>query len=235
MERISLKTAEATAKRLQTEVDRTTQLVILDVLTKTRLDDLKLKLFEANQQKEASQAKINFISNNIRNIESRLNMSIDSYSNNYGAGGATDISSRYISPVNGVIGRIDYKPNEIVYKERTVFSIHNPDSMLIMAYFDPKVINFIDTGVIVDLVFPEGTRFKGTITHYFISTYQLPEEFQKKYEPTTRSIVAVVMPLNQNMDDIWRNFFKMNVKVVINKYVYYREKRKQLRKLKQKE
>ena len=62
------------------------------------------------------------------------------------------------------------------------------------------------------------TYSKGKIVHSYISTYALPSEFQKKYEPTERTILVDIEPINVNEAELWRKFYLMDVKLVIKRF-----------------
>jgi len=61
--------------------------------------------------------------------------------------------------------------------------------------------------------FPDGSKSEGLISKFHMNTYELPSEFQNKYEPTKRNIVAEVVPIHRKEINNWKNFYKMNVKV----------------------
>jgi len=46
----------------------------------------------------------------------------------------------------------------------------------------------------------------------------MPEEFQKKYEPTTRTVAADLYPLNNEEAKKWKAYYKMSVKITKFKY-----------------
>jgi len=52
----------------------------------------------------------------------------------------------------------------------------------------------------VTIEFPDKTESLGIISKFFVSTYAVPSEFQKKYEPTERNIVAEIVPFNKQDD-----------------------------------
>ena len=70
----------------------------------------------------------------------------------------------------------------------------------------------------MNIEFPDGTESKGLIKRFYYATYQLPDEFQKRYEPTTRTIAADIYPVNDNEYEHWRAFYKMSVSVTKFKY-----------------
>ncbi|MEM7298982.1 MAG: hypothetical protein AAF391_12035 [Bacteroidota bacterium] len=76
--------------------------------------------------------------------------------------------------------------------------------------------------------FPDGSKGKGYIKKYHISTKELPPEFQKKYEPTERTILTEIYPIDEETANLWKKFYKMDVKVSLprfNSEVYYPEEK----------
>ena len=128
-----------------------------------------------------------------------------------------DMTYHYVTPVAGEIGQINNSPNEVCYKSHDVMVIHQLENLKIKAYFNQKLFQEIQLGDQVDIEFPDGTISRGIIDNFYVSTYQLPEEFQKKYEPVERSIVVDVLPLNMNQASIWIGYYKMAVTVVKKK------------------
>ncbi len=125
---------------------------------------------------------------------------------------------QFISPVDGVISDIFYDINEICYKKEEMITIHQLNNAAIHTYFDPEEIEHIDVGDIVQIEFPDNSTSPGIISKFFVSTYAVPSEFQKKYEPTERNVVAQVVPINKKDANLWNSFYKMEVKVEKKRY-----------------
>jgi len=70
----------------------------------------------------------------------------------------------------------------------------------------------------VTIEFPDKTESLGIISKFFVSTYAVPSEFQKKYEPTERNIVAEIVPFNKQDDLAWNSYYKMEVNVQKKRY-----------------
>ena len=135
-----------------------------------------------------------------------------------GGGGNRQIKKFYVAPTDGIIGRINVAENEVCYEEQDVMTIHQYENIRIQAFFNQEVLDKIEIGKEVFVEFPDGTKQKGIIDRFYISTYELPPEFQKKYEPTERSILVDVVPLNEENLDGWKRFYKMSVKVSLSRY-----------------
>ena len=65
----------------------------------------------------------------------------------------------------------------------------------------------------MDIEFADGTLSKGIIDRFYSATYILPDEFQKKFEPTTRTLAADILPIGQDDLDVWKKYYKLSVKV----------------------
>jgi len=120
----------------------------------------------------------------------------------------------YVTPTSGVIGQINNSPNEVCYKSENIMVIHQLTDLKIKAYFDQRNIKDVIIGEEVGIEFPDGTYGRGKIDNFYISTYELPPEFQKKYEPTERSVVADIVPINEEEAKLWVGYYKMAVKVL---------------------
>ncbi len=124
-----------------------------------------------------------------------------------------DRQKYFVAPVDGIISDIFHENNEICYKKSELMTIHQLRDASISTYFDPEEVDNLDVGDVVKVRFPDGSSKNGLISNFYISTYALPSEFQKKYEPTERNIVAKVIPMSKTEEQNWRHFYKMNVKV----------------------
>jgi len=132
--------------------------------------------------------------------------------------GLYDEIKYFASPMDGVISDVFYKENEMCYKKEEMVTIHQLNNASINTYFDPEEIKYLEVGDVVDIEFPDKSQTKGIISKFFVSTYAVPSEFQKKYEPTERNIVAEVVPLNKKDEDSWNSFYKMEVNIQKMRY-----------------
>ncbi len=126
----------------------------------------------------------------------------------------------YIAKITGIIGQINLDPNEVCYKQQNVLAIHQLDHLSIKAFFDPYDVPHINKGDRVWLEFPDGTQSSGIIHNFYVSTYAVPAEFQKKYEPVERNVVAEVVPMNELEMAKWLKFYKMNAEVTKYRYQF---------------
>lgn len=124
----------------------------------------------------------------------------------------------YVAPIDGVISDIFYAVNEICYKKDEMVTIHQMNNATINTYFDPEEVQHLKVGDMVTIEFPDKTESLGIISKFFVSTYAVPSEFQKKYEPTERNIVAEIVPFNKQDDLAWNSYYKMEVNVQKKRY-----------------
>lgn len=130
----------------------------------------------------------------------------------------TQLANLYISPIEGVITRI-YKNNyEVALKSENIINVHRDTNIYIKAFFDQTDLEHLAVGTQIDVEFPDGSESIGLIKRFYYATYRVPEEFQKKYESTTRSIAADVVPLDSTQAKLWHPFYKMEVKLSKNKW-----------------
>ena len=123
----------------------------------------------------------------------------------------------FTATVDGVISDIFYNVNEICYKKEEMLTIHQLIDPTINAYFDPETIDNLNVGDIVDIEFPGQSKTKGIIEKFYVSTYALPSEFQKKYEPTERNIVAKINPVDEPV--LWQKRFQTQwLYILLNGY-----------------
>ncbi|TKG93761.1 hypothetical protein EYV94_16075 [Puteibacter caeruleilacunae] len=123
----------------------------------------------------------------------------------------------YVAPVAGIVGQIHLGRNEVCYEKQEMMTIHQENEIGIRVYFEPSDIGHLHGGELVNIRFPDGSKGKGIIDNLFVSTYELPVEFQKKYEPVKRNLVANVLPLSEVEAKRWMNFYKTEVKVTKSK------------------
>lgn len=124
----------------------------------------------------------------------------------------------YTTPITGLIGQIEKDENEVCYKGETAMTIHRSGVIKVKAYFPLEFADEVKIGDEVVIYFEDGTESDGIIQNFYISTYPLPPEFQKKYEPVSRSIVADVVPKNLDEGLAWNGYYKMSVTVVKHRF-----------------
>lgn len=119
----------------------------------------------------------------------------------------------FTCPIEGNITRILKQAFEVALKSENILSLHQPEHVHIRGYFDQEDLGDIHEGDIVDIEFPDGTMSIGRVNRFEFSTRILPEEFQKKFEPTTRTLAVDILPLDEADLEIWKKYFKLSVKI----------------------
>ncbi|NER17367.1 HlyD family secretion protein [Spongiivirga citrea] len=203
--------------QLEQQLDKMIKLVLLDVYTKEKLDGLKNQILLVKN-------KISLLNNEISFLNSQTKLLINNGSSSSNPNkllddkeGASSYRSNYRSPINGIIGQIHKNKEESCYKGEQVMTIHNTEKVFIKAYFEIKDISEIKEGDIVNVTFPDNRKGKGVISKLYVSTYTAPTEFQNKYEPTQRNILAEVLPIQDNQKPSWSAYHMLNVSISLNK------------------
>ena len=196
-------------KRLDVQV----QTVMLDASDHSGLQSTKNQVIALNGRNR-------LLNSELRILQGHLNQLKKEQREHLGVGGYSSSLTRrsYVSNKHGIIGEIQIQPNEVCYEGEYVFTIHSPEEITIHAYFEQEHISRIFVRRMINIEFPDGSRGQGYIKKYHISTKELPPEFQKKYEPTERTILAEIAPIDEESADLWKKFYKMNVKVSFPKY-----------------
>ena len=122
------------------------------------------------------------------------------------------------APMDGIITRIYIHPTETALKTEDIMTIHKNRPAFIKAYFEQEDLADFKNGDIFKITFPDGSTSYGVLKRAYIATYVLPEEFQKKYEPTTRSVAADIYPIKESELLKWKAFYKLGVDVSKFKY-----------------
>ena len=206
--RIALKNLKNRLQLLDKQEESIKKLILLDVYTKNKLD-------QVITEKLLLQNSIELLKNELYFLYAQKK-AIKNTNPIYG-GGNGGFGNSYKSPIKGVIGQILKNSEESCYKTENVMTIHNIEKVFIKAYFNLKDLAKVNKGSIVTIEFPDKTFSKGIINKLYISTYKAPSEFQKKYEPTERNILAEIIPIQKEQTKEWGKFYKLNLKVRIEK------------------
>ncbi len=199
---------------IKTNKEKIINLVLLDVYTIDKLNEITSQINDENAKLALLKSELALLYEQLRLLKddnSPLNAS-------YGFGNEGAINSSYLAPIKGVIGQISVNEKETCYRTDNVLTIHNPEQVFIKAYFDLDEIKNVNVEDEVIIEFPDKTKSKGIINKYYVSTYALPEEFQKTYEPTERSIVVEIIPLNNLERKQWAKYHKLNILIKKNRF-----------------
>ena len=211
------------------ELKRIENEVMLDALPRNRLDDQMEKINEMEIQLQITKGKINAFQASLISLEG-MKRNLDAVTNVTSKGSGVAVSAGgsgggayggkkiFYSPLDGTITDVRKNEFEVALKTEDILAIHKPNNVFIKSFFQQSDLKSLKKGDKVDIEFPDGTKSVGIIERFYLATYRLPEEFQKKYEPTTRSLSADVYPLSREDLLRWRMYYKMGVKITKTKY-----------------
>lgn len=220
------------------ELKRLTNEVILDVMPKARLDAVQneiIKLKNENQQLKDENATYEELIRTIDPLPSKGTINSSKRSRRSRGGNSVRVNDGRIeklfftdellshekffrAPMSGIVTRIYVKSTETALKSEEILNIHRGFPAYIKAFFEQKDLRYFNIGDKFELEFPDGTKSIGILKRFYIATYQMPEEFQAKYEPTTRTIAGDIYPENESDREKWKIFNKMSVTLTKFKY-----------------
>lgn len=218
---IRLKESQEMLLLQEGKLEQTRNEVILDIIPRSTLDQLENSIASLHFEIEKLQNDIRMSKTylgrlyGMRGQNAPANMKVN---NNGGAGGDDNGKKVFYSPLSGTITKINFQPFEVAVKSEVIMSIHQPQNIFIKAFFEQEDMNQLHEGDEVNIEFPDGSSSRGYIRRFYFATNTLPEEFQKKYEPTTRSLVADIFPLDSAELGTWKAFYKMSVNITKSKF-----------------
>ncbi len=196
-------------RRLQREYDRIKQEVLLGVFERSRLYQLENQIEDTRLAIQKVRGMIHILRDQLAQIPKEVKTWAGSFRG--------DSIQPFLAPERGIVTRIEKGEHEVALVGETVLTIHQIDGVYVRAFFEPKDIRYLHEGDLVTIIFPDGTRGEGRLDRFYPATFPLPPEFQKRFEPTHRSIVADILPVDQTSLKKWQAFYKMAVKVSIRK------------------
>jgi hypothetical protein len=222
-------------KNYENELGRLTNEVILDVLPKQRLDYVQteiMKLKTQNAKLKSENGELSALMKTLKPFDNTAKREIKDVKINAGNGGGGNSISDYMrnqeikfsdellseeryfrAPMDGIVTRIYIHSFETALKSEDIMTMHKDHPAFIKAFFDQEDVGHFKEGDVFKVTFPDGSTSLGYLKRFYIATYTLPEEFQKKYEPTTRSIAGDIYPVNAEEMSKWRTFYKMSVDI----------------------
>lgn len=220
------------------ELKRMTNEVILDVMPKQRLDYLQTEIVKLKADNQKLQQENNELQNLMRTLKpfensnqpaSLKNLKVNSSSKgNFGrnniatsllfSGELLSETHYFTAPMDGIVTRVYIHSTETALKTEDIMALHKDRPAYIKAYFEQEDLANFKIDDVFKVTFPDGSVSYGTLKRFYIATYVLPEEFQKKYEPTTRSVAADIYPLTEADLAQWKAFYKMGVDISKFKY-----------------
>lgn len=219
-QQIQLKNNELTyllnkLNRLKKDEEKVKNEVMVDALPKVEYHRLVNAISDLEQEVLLIQKEILILNNKLKQIQ---NLPIESVVSN-GLGNINKTSpNSFISPIDGYISKIFKENYEVTLKSEVVMHLYQPKGVMVKAYFKQSDYNQIKKGDVVDVEFPDGKITKGIISMVLYETNRLPEEFQKKFEPTTRVINADIVPYSDQDLQLWKKYNKLSVTIRKEKY-----------------
>jgi multidrug resistance efflux pump len=206
----------------KSELQRLQNEVVLDVLPKNRLEYVQNEILRLNTAIAKLSAENNQLYGLLKQLDSMIRKSKikTTQTGSFGAGQGEDENGVrvFYTPIDGTVTRIYTHQYEVALKSEQIMAIHKNTPMYVKGFFEQEDLSYFKEGDLVNIEFPDGTESKGLIKRFYYATYPLPDEFQKRYEPTTRTIAADIYPVSDNEYDHWRAFYKMSVTVTKFKY-----------------
>ena len=195
------------------EKEKVQKAVYLDLYHADKLDIYNQRALKLENQITQNSKEIEYLRKYLTLLYDKKKLANISRQTIVESGVGYEEQSVYTSPIKGAVTRINKSNYEVALQSDIVMSIHKPSNLYIKAFFEPRDVNYLIEGDLMKVIFPDGTESTGVVQRFYAATYELPDEFQKKYEPVTRSISAEIIPLNQLELEKWKAFYKLNVKV----------------------
>ncbi len=201
------------------DLQRVKNLVMLDALPYSRLESLQ----KYHDELTADLGRLNAENEQLQTLADNLNNAntggdIQSLLQDGKMSGLLGTAKVFYSPVDGTVNRIFRNEFETALKSEDIMSVQQTDRIFIKAYFNPSDVDYFKQDDLVNLTFPNGSKTKGIIKRLYLGTYPMPVEFQKKYEPTRRTVAADIYPLSENAAKDWVVFHMMDVEIGKFKY-----------------
>jgi multidrug resistance efflux pump len=200
------------ASKLESELVQIQQEVLLEVLPKSALYQKQSELDKVNSEIDGLIEERSILNEKLMKIRTseRTSGFINGIGSGSGSGNDNGLKP-FISPMEGIITKIFKENQEVALKSEVIMYIQKSENVYIKAFFEQEDLKYLKNRNKVELEFPDGTECYGRISRFYYSTYRLPEEFQKKYEPTTRSLSVDIVPLNRQEFLKWQKFYKLGV------------------------
>ncbi len=203
----------------KTELLRVKNLVTLDALPYSRLENVQNEVDNLS----ADIAKMQTENWQLKMVLEKLNgpldeTSIQSLLQSGQQSGLLGVARVFTAPCDGLVNRQFKNEYETALRTDDIMSIQRRNNIYIKAYFEQKDLASFAEGDVVNVNFPDGTTSKGILKRFYLGTYPMPEEFQKKYEPMRRTIAADIFPLDERQNASWILFNKLNAEITKFKF-----------------
>jgi hypothetical protein len=203
------------------DLERVRNEVILDAVSHTNLENLEYQITRIEsdnnllaEQNRIFRKQIGYLLDLIKEGDDKERIAINQSGHVMLTGAENDSTFKiFTSPIEGSITHIEKQPFEVALKTEVILSIHQPNFVHIKGFFDQEDLRYLREGDVVDIVFADGTTSIGIVDRFYSATYILPEEFQKKFEPTTRTLAADILPITPDDLEKWKKYYKLSVKI----------------------
>lgn len=207
---------------LEKELTKTKQQVILDALPKSAYVSLESSITEIKDKIKLLNGENVILFNALEKWRYKLKLEANSNLKSAGAKGQGNSDGNqlkvFLAPMEGTVTRIFKQNKEVAVKSEVIMHIHKNEHLFIKAFFEQEDLAELKEEDVVEIEFPDNTTSLGTIKRFYFATYRLPEEFQKKYEPTNRSLSVDIVPLNNDELKKWKQYYKLSVIVRKKRY-----------------
>jgi len=205
----------------KTDLERVRNEVILDAVSHTNLENLEYQITRLesdnnllHEQNRIFRKQIAYLLDLMKTEDDQKRIDINQSGHVMLTGAENDSSFKvFTSPIEGSITNIEKQPFEVALKTEVILSIHQPNFVHIKGFFDQEDLRYLHEGDVVDIEFADGTTSVGYVDRFYSATYILPEEFQKKFEPTTRTLAADIMPITPDDLERWKKYYKLSVRI----------------------
>ena len=206
---VQIQENEQAIKSLEAKIKELELLVILDVTNANKIETYEREVEKLFSENRILREEIKYWKGYLAELPKYKEDYQNSLIEQLQANSAEEV---FKVPVEGKVSLINYKQYDLVYKRDIIMSVELQDDY-IRAYIPQKEFGAIFRGDVVTVIFPDRTRSKGVIEKIYNSLEQLPPEYQDETKATTRSLLAIVRPLDDNAKEKWRENNKLGVEI----------------------
>lgn len=129
------------------------------------------------------------------------------------SGPACELETIY-APFDGVVRHVTRKQDEFIDKgEPLMVVLPDQAEVAVDAYFDWKVLRFVDQGDTMTITFPDGSSGQGTVAGFASASTQAPVRDRKNYVPVESKLLIHIIPQNDKDRLHWQQYDRMDVLV----------------------
>jgi len=206
-------------KTYESELKEIQAMVQLGVMPQTRLDLRKNEIVKLKSENNRIVEENKRLRASIEDLKSKIPAINNDYKKNFRLSKEGIAEDKYfVSPFDGSVNRIYIRQFETCLKSEVTMSIHRVSPIFVRAYFEQEDLDYLKTGDEFMVEFPNGKKSIGVLKRFYYSTIPLPEEYQKRYEPTTRSLAGDIYPKDSIEAKEWESYYKMGALVTRFKF-----------------